>query len=391
MTLLFAARIGTAAAEVEEPVCGPGIATIGDAWEYVTAERAELTRLLDSGDLTRWPQRLAALAAHLRFVEGKAYFLFGSEERQLERAVLSITDSRPRISELAFANQREELKDEWADINNALDVAVKQLPAEALIPTSKLVHVLPATTATTSLKLKEYPHLSPGKPARVIFTLEDSTSKPPTLLRPEDLVDLHGARLHAFVADLQLGDYQHLHPEPTDKPGEYAFTFTPKSGDRYRCWINLAPIKTRREEFPHMDLRQPQGYPVVPGRARIESLTAEVEGLIVSIHPSGNRVAAGALTPTHLSLIDLKTGGPVTDLEPYLGAFAHVVTFAEDFYTVSHIHPHGSVPRPDERGGPLIEFALRPPFPGFLKTFVQVQRGGRIITLPFGLNVEASR
>ncbi len=59
---------------------------------------------------------------------------------------------------------------------------------------------------------------------RVILSLKDSQTGEPIT---EDMLETtHTRKLHLFVVDKGLRDYQHVHPVEIDTPGNYAFEFT---------------------------------------------------------------------------------------------------------------------------------------------------------------------
>ncbi|MFM7605243.1 MAG: hypothetical protein ACKO8Z_08580 [Prosthecobacter sp.] len=373
-----------------EALCGPTVITIGDAWEFITLERERARLLISSGDLAEWPQRIAALVAHARFIAMKAYFLHGEPRAKMQRSVAALAAVRLSSSQTALAGRREVLAEEWTPIENQLDDLAALLPPGALVPTSKLAHLLPPSFSTTALSLLEPLSLTPGEEQRVRFKAERWLTKGRPLLLPEHLLDLHGQRMHAFIAETTMQDYHHLHPQPTGVPGEYECRFTPRLGGQYRLWINQVPLDTGREEFPHLDLRKPERYPIVEEKDRHLAHEASVDGMKVKLSFNAEVLRPDSLYAGRLEFTDAQ-GQPVDDLEPFMGAYAHLVAFAEDFYLVQHLHPHGAVPREHERGGPVIEFPFKPALPCWWKVFVQVQRGGKVITLPLGLRVEWPR
>jgi hypothetical protein len=70
-------------------------------------------------------------------------------------------------------------------------------------------------------------------------------------------------------------------------------------------------------------------------------------------------------------------GKGFTQLEPLMGAFAHLVGFSEDYKTIMHLHPKGPLLLdPAVRGGPELEFQICALRPGFVRLFAQVQIEG---------------
>lgn len=116
------------------------------------------------------------------------------------------------------------------------------------------------------------------------------------------------------------------------------------------------------------------------------SMTSTVDGytftLALDSEPKAGAAVMGNITVT-------KDGKPFTQLEPVMGAFAHVVGFTEDYNSVLHIHPMGKEPTSDtERGGPKLEFHIEPKTAGFVKLFAQVRIDGKDIFAPFGVTVK---
>ena len=83
------------------------------------------------------------------------------------------------------------------------------------------------------------------------------------------------------------------------------------------------------------------------------------------------------------SFTDALTGRPVTDLEPYLGAPAHMLVVRADLADAIHAHPEEVA-----TGGPTVSFHPLLPAEGAYKVWIQVQRRGRVITVPFVLRTE---
>ena len=68
-------------------------------------------------------------------------------------------------------------------------------------------------------------------------------------------------------------------------------------------------------------------------RARVEpdsSLTKTVAGVRFALRLNPAEPVAGRQASLTYNLIDEKTGQPITDLQPYLGAWAHTMVVSED-------------------------------------------------------------
>jgi hypothetical protein len=118
------------------------------------------------------------------------------------------------------------------------------------------------------------------------------------------------------------------------------------------------------------------------------NLTSVVNGLTFELSFEDDQVITGKAVMGRLT-VRKADGKPFTQLEPIMGAFAHIVGFSDDFTTVVHIHPMGKEPKSaTDRGGPELEFHLDPESAGFIRLFAQVQIDGVSTFAPFGLVVK---
>ena len=105
----------------------------------------------------------------------------------------------------------------------------------------------------------------------------------------------------------------------------------------------------------------------------LPSATAEVDGYTVEL--------IGTLTPGTESLVTLRItrdGVPVTDLQPYLGAYGHLVVLRAGDLAYLHVHPAGE-PAP----GPDVEFSTTAPSAGTYRLFLDFEHGDTVRTADF--------
>jgi hypothetical protein len=84
------------------------------------------------------------------------------------------------------------------------------------------------------------------------------------------------------------------------------------------------------------------------------------------------------------TLTTVATNAPVSDLEPYLGAPGHVLIVNADLTAADHVHPEEAATR-----GPTITFQPTMPAAGTYKLWLQFQRQGVVVTVPFVISVPA--
>ncbi len=236
----------------------------------------------------------------------------------------------------------------------------------------------------------------PAPGAATTFTLRLSTSggKP---IGPEDLLTVHTRKLHLLVIDPTLRDYQHLHPEPGGRAGEWVFTHTPRRAGEYRVFADFTPAATGRGLYAFADY-------AVPGKAAEETAADPGGGAGT---PLGEEAAEGAWRfrlatkdgaavkagrPATLVFSGREAAGGTVPLTLVMDAYAHLVAFDPDRSGFAHLHPRGEQPgdyavkTPDARE-PRLYFDLTIPKPGRYVVWAQVNLEGGERFLPFVVEV----
>ena len=239
-----------------------------------------------------------------------------------------------------------------------------------------------AAKNTIKFSLDPVTPLQAGKTSQVLVKLNAVEDGKPISF--DGLKEAHTKKLHLLIVDPSLTDYHHIHPVAGKNVGEYVFDFTPKQNDSYRVWADVIPVATGKQEYVMADMGNAAKDKAAINKAT--TMTSMVDGytfaLALDSEPKADAAVMGNITVT-------KDGKPFTQLEPVMGAFAHVVGFTEDYNSVLHIHPMGKEPTSDtERGGPKLEFHIEPKTAGFVKLFAQVRIDGKDIFAPFGVTVK---
>ena len=197
----------------------------------------------------------------------------------------------------------------------------------------------------------------------------------------------HTKKIHLLVVDQSLKDYQHVHPMPTDEPGVYAFSFTPKTANKYSVWSDCTLARDERNHRLKSDIPA-QHARNIP--ARINTNSMAVAGDLKFQWSAMDVLTKGEASVVNVTVTD-KAGNLVTDLEPVMGAYAHLVGFGADGKTIMHCHPLGAEPvSPDDRAGPQLRFHVEPEAAGATQFYLQVRRNGQDLFAPFGQVIKAS-
>ncbi len=233
------------------------------------------------------------------------------------------------------------------------------------------------------LEIKADKPLAAGVPCVARLTLKNThTGK---LITPQELAVVHTEKLHLFVTDSSLKDYHHIHPKPTSEPGVFTYSFTPATSNNYRAWADFTLLKTSRNHKLKTEIPSPSGRSIPPV---IRTNThAESNGLSFD-WKSSEPLRKDTAALVEVDITDA-SGKPVTDLEPIMGAFAHLVGFSANGTSIIHTHPMGPEPSSEhERGGPKMQFHVEPDCAGATQFYLQVKHHGQDIYVPFGQQIQ---
>jgi Cu+-exporting ATPase len=210
-----------------------------------------------------------------------------------------------------------------------------------------------------------------------------------------DLVRTHQVWMHMIITRTDLGTFAHIHPEPTSTPGVYTVQATfPTAGE----YLVHTEFRRNGQMGDVLDAhtvtvtgRQPAAA-TVPARD-VRSWTGH--GVRISIAGDATVGATSdlALTFAHVDAAGQESG-PVTDLQPYLGAAGHVVVMRADGSTFAHRHAETFdragrpvLALPGTRFGPDLDLHVRFDRPGAYRLWAQFELGdGTVVTAPFVLH-----
>lgn len=197
------------------------------------------------------------------------------------------------------------------------------------------------------------------------FRIVDCDGDPVRDFEPEQ-----GKLLHLIVVRTDFTGYQHLHPELHDDGTFSVDVATPRAG-AYRAIADF--VIDGRKYVVGTTLQ-------APGRAAdrplpAPALTGSVDGYDVELQ---RPAVLEAGEEAQLTFRVTRDGRPVTDLEPYLGAYGHLVALHAPELAYSHVHPDGE----DLTAG-AITFDTELHEAGTYRLFLQFQTGGRVHTVAF--------
>ena len=211
-----------------------------------------------------------------------------------------------------------------------------------------------------------------GEPVQLSFEV----MRPKGGLRQFEFETVHEKLFHLFWVSHDLEVFRHEHPvlgedgifrieTVFDRPGVYRMMgdFYPTGGTPQMIPMTLT---TSGFEEPLEMLARRLSADRDPKRGR---------NVGVSLRTDPPQPLAGLLT---LLFFELNTA---RGLQKYLGAWAHMLAVKDDLVTMMHAHPSIA------DGGKLIQMNVIFPEPGMYRVWVQVQRKGKVSTLPFTVGV----
>lgn len=242
---------------------------------------------------------------------------------------------------------------------------------------------IPVVSARSPVVMTLKPDRPParGEPVEFTLTLRTASGKP---IGPADLIVAHTRKLHLLVVDPTLSDYQHLHPEPGRKAGEWKFTMMPSRAGDYRVFADFTPAATQRGLYAATDFNVPGTVATVmnTGNTTWQDFGFKFELVLPPVLNAG--------VPADLRFRIQSPGArkePVP-LQPVMGAFAHLVAFDEARSGFAHLHPmETDLARPPDALRPELNFKVTIPQPGRYVIWAQVDLAGREIFVPFWVDV----
>ncbi|WGW11188.1 heavy-metal-associated domain-containing protein [Saxibacter everestensis] len=213
-----------------------------------------------------------------------------------------------------------------------------------------------------------------GESGELSFQIQDASGTPVT-----EYTTAHDKDLHLIVARSDGSQFRHVHPVLDESTGTWSTPWSWAEAGSYRVFADFTPAGADAPSLTLTRTVQVAGdfAPVASDPTRV----SEVGGFTVSL--DGDLMAGSA---SELTLTVTRDGQPVTALEPYLGAFGHLVALREGDLAYLHVHAEGEEPVAGETSGPEIAFAAEAPTAGRYLLYLDFQVDGQVHTAEFVLD-----
>jgi hypothetical protein len=222
------------------------------------------------------------------------------------------------------------------------------------------------------------------KAAELIFMVKDPFGKP-----LNDLEITHEKPMHLLIVSDDLAEFYHLHPDAATGDS-YKVSQTFPYGGKFKVFVDFKP-KGAETRVETIDLTVKGAARAKTELAADEALEKAVGGIRAVMKPS-EPIFAGKDVMLNYEVFDAQSGKPTADLENYLGEKAHFVIISRDLKEFVHAHPMSGASKHEEHGGAHkdgvgISAHVKFPKPELYKIWAQFKRAGKVINIPFVINV----
>lgn len=232
----------------------------------------------------------------------------------------------------------------------------------------KLVLKIPER-AEYPLEVSCQPELAlPGKPIELTFRVLN----PDTGKVVNDFAIVHEKLMHLFVVSENLEFFAHEHPVP-QKDGSFTLSLTLPYGGMYRLLADFYPSGSVPQLAVTTLFLKGQAE---PPRLTVAESPCKATNLTATLRTEPEELLAGLESRLTFSL------APAEDLQPYLGAWGHMLAASSDLIDLLHVHPFLV------KGGD-IQFNIIFPRPGLYRIWTQFQRAGQVNLVVFTAPVKA--
>ncbi|MBQ0978418.1 copper resistance protein CopC [Micromonospora sp. M61] len=187
---------------------------------------------------------------------------------------------------------------------------------------------------------------------------------------------VHDKPLHLIVVGRDLSGYQHLHPTMAPD-GTWSVPVTLARPGGYRVYADFSVTATNGTQVP-LVLGVDHTVPGAHTPTALPPAQAETTAGPYAVSMNGTPTV-GVTAPMHFQV----SADPTTpvQLEPYLGAYGHLVVVREGDLGYVHVHPE-----PELVDG-SVKFWLTAPSSGRYRAFFDFQVAGKVHTAEFTINV----
>ncbi|TDE91462.1 hypothetical protein EXU48_14965 [Occultella glacieicola] len=220
-----------------------------------------------------------------------------------------------------------------------------------------------------------------GEVGSLTFRVLDAHGDPVT-----EYTAQHERDLHLIVVSQDTNEFRHVHPT-LGADGTWSIDWTWNAAGSYRVYADFLPAAAEAGLTLAQDVTVPGAVTVEPLPEPSHTDTVDAPTARSSTGAPYTVTLTGHLTTDGgpLTFEIAQDGRPVTDLDPYLGAYGHLVALRVGDLAYLHTHPEGEMD--ENEPGPAVEFVSTAPSPGTYRLFLDFSHDGVVHTADFTVEV----
>jgi hypothetical protein len=227
--------------------------------------------------------------------------------------------------------------------------------------------------------------LKPGQETMLTMSMEDPDTGKPV----HEFLEVHEKLYHFFLVSQDLTFFRHVHPEKQPNDTFKLPVNFPKAG-LYRVLSDFYPKGGTPQLMTGTMLVEGAGFKLETPKLEPDLAPKHAAGMKDGKDVPGNLDVELSTEPPQpivgeKTLLFFKVK-PATDIELYLGAWAHMLAASSDLIDMIHEHPI-IVTDPIDNDYKQLQFNLIFPRTGVYRVWVQMQRKGVVNTFAFNVPV----
>jgi hypothetical protein len=239
-------------------------------------------------------------------------------------------------------------------------------------PSDELPGGLMSTEGGYTLELAQT-RVDAAKKATLRFRITDATGDAVTRY-----TESHEKLLHLILVRRDMVGFQHVHPV-LDGDGTWSVPVNLTQAGDYRVFADFVPAGgaplTLGADLHVAGRYDPRPLPLAQTTTTVDGYTVTLRGTPKPAEESG------------LTLSVSRGGRPVTNLQPYLGAYGHLVALRTSDLAYLHVHPMGEPGDGTTPAGPGVDFHTTVPSTGNYRLFFDFKHDDVVRTAEFTVSV----
>jgi DMSO/TMAO reductase YedYZ heme-binding membrane subunit len=201
-------------------------------------------------------------------------------------------------------------------------------------------------------------------------------------------------QMHTIITDSTLTFFQHTHP--TQNQDKFLLTTTVPSHGIYYVYLDYEPIGATEQQslFKLYTTSENSVFPL--SSQPVDRNTTKTFGNYEVTLNNADKLTAinlkSGVNTLSFTIKDNQTKQPITNLQPYLGAFGHLSMINQTDYSFTHVHPKAVAVSPTQLGGPTVEFAPMPLsntlISGNYRVFAEFKHNDQVFATNFTIKVQ---